>query len=262
MQTIDTYAYASRLHRTDPAPRVLLAPTVLVLCLASERPAVGLLAAAGMVALTSGAGGIPAHVVGRTLLAEGTFLARAVVGVALSVSPSASPSLPWGQQLGPLWSGTGPAALTQAVRLFARALGGAAAMGFLALTTPLIALALIDLLRRWRVPPLLLDLMTLIYRFIFVLLDSLVMMRTAQANRLGYATQRRPAHRPALHQHLPAQPPAVPCLEQPWVRWRPTRAARALPARTGAGLARPGPGRRAAARRVVRMSYAQAPHHS
>lgn len=189
MQTIDTYAYASRLHRTDPAPRVLLALTVLVLCLASERPAVGLLAAAGMAALTIGAGGIPAHVVGRTLLAEGTFLALAVVGVALSVSPSASPSLPWGQQLGPLWIGTGPAALTQAVRLFARALGGAAAMGFLALTTPLVAL--IDLLRRWRVPPLLLDLMTLIYRFIFVLLDSLVMMRTAQASRLGYATRRQ-----------------------------------------------------------------------
>jgi cobalt/nickel transport system permease protein len=50
---------------------------------------------------------------------------------------------------------------------------------------------LVDLLRRLRCPLLLIDLMTLIYRFIFVLLESLNDMYTAQDSRLGYINFRR-----------------------------------------------------------------------
>jgi cobalt/nickel transport system permease protein len=59
-------------------------------------------------------------------------------------------------------------------------------MNFLALTTPLVDL--VDLFRRWHVPTLLIDLMTVIYRFIFVLLDSFNRMYTAQESRLGYSS--------------------------------------------------------------------------
>jgi cobalt/nickel transport system permease protein len=46
-------------------------------------------------------------------------------------------------------------------------------------------------MRRWRVPELLIDLATLMYRFIFVLLESLERMLIAQESRLGYRTYRR-----------------------------------------------------------------------
>jgi cobalt/nickel transport system permease protein len=62
-------------------------------------------------------------------------------------------------------------------------------MNFLALTTPLVDL--VDLLRRLRCPLLLIDLMTLIYRYVFVLLESLDQMYTAQSSRLGYVNFRR-----------------------------------------------------------------------
>jgi cobalt/nickel transport system permease protein len=69
-----------------------------------------------------------------------------------------------------------------------RALGCAAAMNFLALSTPLVDL--VELLRRWRVPVVLIDLASVMYRFVFVLLESMQRMYTAQQSRLGYATRR------------------------------------------------------------------------
>ncbi|GAB4441352.1 MAG: hypothetical protein Kow0031_23350 [Anaerolineae bacterium] len=86
--------------------------------------------------------------------------------------------------MGPLWFSTSPQAIATGLNILLRALGAAAAMNFLALTTPLVDL--VELFRRWRVPPEIIDLMTLIYRFIFVLLESLERMQMAQASRLGY----------------------------------------------------------------------------
>ena len=47
---------------------------------------------------------------------------------------------------------------------------------------------LTEQLRRWHVPVLFVELMTLVYRFIFVLLETTQAMRTAQEARLGYSS--------------------------------------------------------------------------
>ena len=57
-------------------------------------------------------------------------------------------------------------------------------MYFLALNTPVTDLTMC--LGRLHVPRLLVELMELIYRFIFVLSDTAASIRTAQASRLGY----------------------------------------------------------------------------
>ncbi len=189
MRIIDRYAYGNRLRRVDPAHKGGVALLVIALCLALNEPAVGLLAIGWMWFLTVAVAGLPPLAVTRLLLAESTFLALASLGVALSVSAGAVPESEWAWQVGPLWLSTGPTALHNVVHLLTRALGSATAMNFLALTTPLVDL--VDLLRRLRVPALLIDLMTVTYRFIFVLLESLERMYTAQASRLGYATARR-----------------------------------------------------------------------
>ena len=113
--------------------------------------------------------------------AEGTFLAAGVLGIAVSLStiPTAG-----GLALGPVWLTMTPKSIMLAVRLLMRSLGCAAAMNFLALTTPLVDL--IDLLRRMRVSELLIDLMTLIYRFVFTLTDCLERMVLAQKMRMGF----------------------------------------------------------------------------
>jgi cobalt/nickel transport system permease protein len=185
---IDRYAYTSRIRRIDPAQKAGLVALVIVLCLLLNRPAVGLVAVAWMAVLSVCWSRVPGRVVGRMLLAEGLFLVLAVVGVALSFSTAPLPPPFQSIQVGPLWVGTSPASLALAVLLVSRALGCAAAMNFLALTTPLVDL--VELLRRLRVPAVLIDLMSMMYRFVFVLLESTQRMHTAQQSRLGYASRR------------------------------------------------------------------------
>ncbi|NJO83957.1 MAG: cobalt ECF transporter T component CbiQ [Blastochloris sp.] len=196
MHLIDRYAYNNALRRTDPAQKGGLAVLTILLCLLLDRPTVGLLAVAWMLALTALWARVPAFAFGRTLLAEGLFLLLSVVGVALSVSLSQPDAAPLAWRIGPLWFSTSSDALDLALRLLTRALGCAAALNFLILTTPLTDL--IELLRRLRIPETLIELMTLIYRAIFVLLESLERMRIAQDARLGYHDARRAMRSAAL----------------------------------------------------------------
>ncbi|MGQ9928237.1 MAG: cobalt ECF transporter T component CbiQ [Chloroflexaceae bacterium] len=183
MHIIDRYAYGNAIRGVDPAQKGGLALIAMLLCLVLKQPAVGLLTLGWMFALATLWARVPARAFGRALLTEAPFLLLSLVGVALSVSlaPLAGPAL----RLGPLWIGSGPESLLLAMRLFTRALGCAAALNFLILTTPL--LDLIELLRRLRMPETLIDLMSLTYRAIAVLLESLQRMATAQDARLGYA---------------------------------------------------------------------------
>ncbi|NJP04664.1 MAG: cobalt ECF transporter T component CbiQ [Chloroflexaceae bacterium] len=188
MHLIDRYAYMSRIRFIDPAQKVALSGLVIGLCLLLDRPAVGLVAVLWMAGLAIIWAGLPAVMVGRLLLTEGLFLLLAVVGVAMSLSLVAPPASFQSIQFGPLWVSSNAESRALAALLVTRALGCAATMNLLALTTPLIDL--VDLLRRLRLPIVLIDLITVMYRFVFVLLESLQRMHTAQQSRLGYATRR------------------------------------------------------------------------
>jgi cobalt/nickel transport system permease protein len=184
---IDRYAYTNRMRSLDPAQKGGLALLVITLCLLLNRPLVGIVAVGWVWVITTQWAGIPGRVFGRLLLVEGSFLVLAVVGVALSVSTTPPPATTWQWNIGPLWVSSSTAALEHAALLVSRALGSAAAMNFLALTTPLVDI--VELLRRLRVPALLIDLMVIIYRFIFILLERREHMYIAQQSRLGYSTR-------------------------------------------------------------------------
>lgn len=189
MRFIDRYAYSNRIHRLHPAYKAGCSLLAIVLCLSIDRPLVNLLILGLMMSLTIFWAGLPGRFVLRLSLAEGGFLFVGVIGVAISVSID---PIPGALSLGPLWLIIGAESAWSAVNLLTRALGCVAAMNFLALTTPMVDL--MDLLRRLRVPEVLVDLMGLIYRFIFVLLDSLERMRLAQEVRLGYGNWRSSLH--------------------------------------------------------------------
>ncbi len=187
MHIIDRYAYNNRIRNLEPTYKVGLALMVILLCLLLNEALVGLVAAGWMFLLAVGLARIPAHIFGRVLLAEATFLILTTIGVILSVSLSDPRNIStWAWDVGPFWLSSSPNSLYQGVTLVTRALGAAAAMNFLALTTPLIDI--VELFRRWHVPVILIDIMTIVYRFIFVLLDTLNRIYTAQNSRLGYHT--------------------------------------------------------------------------
>lgn len=68
--------------------------------------------------------------------------------------------------------------------VLARAVGAVSCLYFLSLTTPVPEV--LSVLRRLRMPGVLLDLAILIYRYIFILQTACRGMRDAAASRLGY----------------------------------------------------------------------------
>jgi cobalt/nickel transport system permease protein len=181
MHAIDQYAYSNAIRKLDPAFKAGFSLLVLILCLLIDKPLASSLFLLVTVFLTIFWAKLPAGFIFRVLLAEGSFLLFGVLGVAVSINTVPNSGA---ISFGLLWVNVTTSSLYLAFRLFIRSLGCASAMNFLALTTPLVDL--IELFRRIHIPALLIDLMTIIYRFIFTLLDCLERMVMAQEVRLGF----------------------------------------------------------------------------
>ncbi|MFZ5911311.1 MAG: cobalt ECF transporter T component CbiQ [Chloroflexota bacterium] len=190
MHLIDNYAYGNRLRRVDPAFKASLSGMILILCLTLNSPLVGIVSVLWMATLAVWLASIPSKVFGQALLAEFGFFLFATAGVAISVTLVSPLSVnPWALRIGPLWLSTGPSALQDAFLIISRVMGCVAAMNFLALTTP--AVDLIALAQRLHIPDTLVDLMTVIYRYIFVLFETMERMRKSQDSRMGYVNFKR-----------------------------------------------------------------------
>lgn len=185
MLKIDQYAYTNRLAGVHPAEKLLLAGVTLIVGLIFPSPVISLLVILIMTCLTIIWAGIPARFFSKLMLLPLSFLVIGVLTVALVVTRDGS-SLLWGLQLGGWTAGVTVESLQKAGVLFFKALGAVSCLYFLSLTTPL--LEIISVLRMLRCPPLLIELMTLIYRFIFVLLETADKIYISQSSRWGYAT--------------------------------------------------------------------------
>jgi cobalt/nickel transport system permease protein len=78
--------------------------------------------------------------------------------------------------------------VNQGFFVFCRIIGGMSAMCFISLTTPMTDI--FTALRQCRVPDAVIDLMMIIYRTIFILMDQVIQIYQAQIMRLGYSTYR------------------------------------------------------------------------
>lgn len=189
MYSIDRYAWSNAIADVDPRQKASLAGMALLLCLTLNQPVVSLVAILWMVGTALLWARLPVRAVIGVLLGEFFFLVLGTLGLLVSVGAAPSGPVVWAWSLGATWLYVSPAALWLASGLLLRALGCATAMSFLALTTPLVDL--IDLLRWLRLPMLLIDLMTISYRSIFVLLDCIERTYLAQDSRLGYRNAMR-----------------------------------------------------------------------
>ena len=184
MHLIDRYAYTNKIAKVNPVGKAGISLVTIGLCLALNRPIVGLLAVCWMFGLTVWLAGIPAKVFRRVLLAEVGFLLLTSIGVAVSIS-TRNHGVGWQLPVGRFWLVVTPKSLEQMILLVTRAMGGAAALNFLSFTTPMVDM--VGLMRKMRLPEPLIDVMVIMYRFIFVLLETLTKMVTAQRSRLGYS---------------------------------------------------------------------------
>ena len=182
---IDRYAYTNRLRKVHPAEKLALALVAIFACSVSVGRLPSLLVIFLMAGLAVLRAGIPLLFYLRLLGVPGSFLAAGVLTVAVSFSREADLFL-WGFKIGDYALGITPAGLHTAVNLFCKSLGAVSCLYFLSLTTP--AVEMIAVLKKLRLPPLFIELMSLVYRFVFVLFETAGKIYVAQSSRWGYAT--------------------------------------------------------------------------
>lgn len=181
MITIDKLCYQSGLRYVNAGEKFAFAVITLLLCVISRSAACACMVLAATGILTVWKGGVPVFRYLRFLLLPLAFLILSTLAIVLNISrtPADLFAIPLGG-----WYLTGSRqALLYALQLILTALAAVSCLYFLSFSTPMPDL--LNVLGRLRCPRLLLELMLLIYRAIFVLLDIAGAIQTAQNCRLG-----------------------------------------------------------------------------
>ncbi|MDO4273166.1 MAG: cobalt ECF transporter T component CbiQ [Eubacteriales bacterium] len=181
MITIDKLCYNSKLRYVNAGEKFAFAMLTLIACVGSRS-----IAAAAFVLLATGIltvykGGIPLFRYLHFLKIPLAFLLLSTLAIMFNLShtPGDLISLP----LGSWYLSASREDLAYAFQLIATALGAVSCLYFLSFNTPMPDI--LDVLRAMHCPRLIIELMLLIYRFIFVLLEISSAISTSQKSRLG-----------------------------------------------------------------------------
>ncbi len=181
MIVIDRLCYSSKLRYTNAMIKFIYAVSTLVCCVASRSWLIAVIVLATNGILTVKKGGIPFRHYRRLMCIPLAFLlvSTLTILVNLSAQPMDAYAVPVGE-----WYLTGSRASVQmGIRLILTAFAALSCLFFLTLNTTMTDI--LGVMERLHVPAFLLELMLLIYRFVFVLLDTASRISTAQAARLG-----------------------------------------------------------------------------
>lgn len=184
--SIDYYAYASAIRGWNPGFKTAFSAACLLLCIACDAVSVSAAVIAAMALLTVGLGKLPLRRYLSLLSVPLLFMLLGSAAIALGVS--LRPAGQFCLHLGFFYLYATEESLCQALALILKAMGAVSAMYMLTLSTP--AGEIIHVLRSLRVPGLILELMNMIYRYIFILMDTQCRMHSAAAARLGYCDYR------------------------------------------------------------------------
>ncbi len=189
---IDTLAYTNRLCRLPPGQKLGFAFVLLLITYIAPIP-VQLLILGWVSVWVIFYAQIPAGVYLRLLWLTGMFWLSSLPALILNgvgigdIALVRSDSL-WGWQWGDYYLYLSQHGLIQAGILGVRTIAASACVYLMLLTVPFVAM--LDILRRWGCPPLLTELLFLMYRFIFILLDTSRELWIAQQARGGYRTRK------------------------------------------------------------------------
>ena len=183
---IDTLAQTSRLKNIHPALKFCTLLALMIISVTSKNVFTGLFLMITMLILAVCAGGLSlsqyAHILSRPVL----FLCIASLALLFEVSAEATGIL--NLNIFGFWFNVTAHTQAQTALIVCRALGAVSCLLLLGLTTPMPDI--IGILRRLRCPDIVIDLMYLIYRYIFILLSLHHQMHAAAKSRLGFRDYR------------------------------------------------------------------------
>jgi cobalt/nickel transport system permease protein len=171
---VDDAAWSSAWRRRSPGDKALLCLGLVVCALVLPAWPGSVLVGVTAVVLALGPARVPARTFGRAVRLPLAFILVGAVTAVVQLDDG----LGWA-----------PDAAARAGSLIGHALAGSAAVLLLATTTPMSDL--LPALRRLRVPAAVIEVASVTYRLLFVLLESLHTIREAQTARMGYSSIRR-----------------------------------------------------------------------
>jgi cobalt/nickel transport system permease protein len=179
---IDSYAYNSKIKHWNSAFKVLFSILILILCIALDNPYVSVVVIIAMAYLTIVKGGISVHAYLSVLSIPIVFIILGTITIGIDFSRR-----PMGQYnlyLGFFYVFTSQAKLKEMLFLVLKVFAAISALQMMALSTP--SSEIIYVLRKAHVPKIIVELMDIIYRYIFILMDAYTKMKNSAESRLGY----------------------------------------------------------------------------
>lgn len=186
MLIIDKLSYQSKLRYKNAGEKFGFSVATLILCVAGGSAVIGLPVFALMGVLTVWKGGIPLRRYLKLLTIPLMFLLLNVLILGLSIRRT--PLDVFAVSFGGWYLTAGRETIRYALRIFVTAMAAVSCLYFLSCNTPMTDI--LNVLKKLKCPKLLIELMLLIYRFIFVLLDCAHAISVSQKSRLGNITCR------------------------------------------------------------------------
>lgn len=179
--SFDQLAQRSPLGKVHPGIKILFSLGALFLCAGAKSPWPPLLAGLILGGITVWKGKVPLRRYFSFLALPLSFIALSALVMVFHLSrfPVGLLDIP----LGPVWLSATAAGRQDAMLTFCRAMGGVSCLYFLSLSTPLPEV--IHCLEKIHVPQVVLELMFLIYRFLFLLWEEGQRRNQAAQARMG-----------------------------------------------------------------------------
>lgn len=181
--SVDYYAYASHMRSWNATFKIIFSMLCLLLCLILNNIYVSIAVILIMGYMTVVIGGLELDHYISMLLIPIVFLlfGSAAIAVGFSWNPVGQYNL---NVFGWFYIYCSQASLWKASCLIFKALGAVSALYMMTLTTPLSELIVV--LRKAHIPKVIIELMNMIYRYIFIMLDTHSRMKNSAEARLGY----------------------------------------------------------------------------
>ena len=180
--SIDLYAFNSKLKKINPEYKLISALITLILTIVFNNIFISAYILFLMFFITVNLGGMDIFEYISMLLAPLGFIVLASISIAFGLSFEQAGE--FYIKILKLYIYTSKTQLIEAFELMIKVLACVSIMQGLILST--MPYEIINALRSMHVPKLIIELMNLIYRFIFILIESYINMRNSAISRLGY----------------------------------------------------------------------------
>ena len=182
VHSIDFYAYSSKMKNLNPVLKVIFSIITLLICIVADNIYVSafIVVTMGMIIVIKG--GMKFHDYCGVLTIPAVFILLGSVAIAAGISKN--PVGQWNINLYLFNIYFSNESILKALNVIMKAFGAISAMYMMILTTN--SCEIISVFKKLHMPNIIIDLMNMIYRFIFILLDVHENMKNSAESRLGY----------------------------------------------------------------------------